>query len=183
VAAELAARESGFLLQRRLTAHSGLSRRFGPALWSVRLLVLLTPAGPVVHRAVAKIATGVNPADNFWRPGNMLGAVDRDTGVIRRVVRGTGAGMVVDEAHPDTGQPIIGTTLPGWAETLELARTAAQVLPGIRTQSWDVALTDKGPVLLEVNFGGDLNLAQLAHGIGVLDDAHADHLRRCGYRL
>ena len=53
----------------------------------------------------------------------------------------------------------------------------------IRTQSWDVALTDKGPVLLEVNFGGDLNLAQLAHGTGVLDDAYANHLRRCGYRL
>ena len=32
---------------------------------------------------------------------------------------------------------------------------------GVRTQSWDVALSDQGPGFLEVNFGGDLNLAQL----------------------
>ena len=41
----------------------------------------------------------------------------------------------------------------------------------------------QGPVLLEVNFGGDLNLAQLAHGAGALDDAYAEHLRRRGYQL
>ena len=41
----------------------------------------------------------------------------------------------------------------------------------------------QGPVLLGVNFGGDLNLAQLAHRAGVLDDAYAEHRRQCGYRL
>ena len=41
----------------------------------------------------------------------------------------------------------------------------------------------QGPVLLEVNFGGDLNLARLAHGAGVLADAYAEHLRRRGYQL
>lgn len=105
VTAEMAAQESGFLLQPRVTAHPGLSRRFGPALWSVRLLTLLTSDGPVVHRTVAAIATGANPAGNLWRPGNALGAVDRDTGVVRRVVRGTGTdtNMVVDEACPEYG--------------------------------------------------------------------------------
>ena len=56
-------------------------------------------------------------------------------------------------------------------------------LPGIRARSWDVAPTDSGPVLLEVNFGGDLNLAQRAHGAGVLDETYAEHLRQNGYRL
>lgn len=65
----------------------------------------------------------------------------------------------------------------------DLVASAAQVLPGIRTQSWDVALTERGPVLLEVNFSGDLDLAQLALGAGVLDDTCAERLQRCGYRL
>jgi hypothetical protein len=43
-------------------------------MWSVRALVLGDPSGPVIHRAVAKIATANNPADNFWRQGNMLSA-------------------------------------------------------------------------------------------------------------
>jgi hypothetical protein len=52
-------------------------------------------------------------------------------------------------------------------------------LNGIRA----AALTDSGPVLLEVNFGGDFNDAQLAHGAGVPDETCAEQLRQNGYRL
>ena len=65
----------------------------------------------------------------------------------------------------------------------DLVRCAAPLLPGLCIQPRDVALSDAGPVLLEVNWGGDLNLAQLATGDGVLDQVHAAHLRRCGYPL
>jgi hypothetical protein len=181
LAAELAA-GAGYLIQRRLDPDRRLAAMFGPRLWSVRALVLIGPSGPVIHRAVAKIATGSNPADNFWRRGNMLGAIDLDTSRIRRVVRGTGAGMTIDDAHPDTCRPILGATIPEWEALQRLVVSAAAVLPGIRTQSWDVALAAHGPVLLEVNYGGDLNLAQLAHGTGVLDDRYAEHLAQCGYR-
>ena len=183
LAKELASRDAGFLLQRRLSPHPRLAALFGPRLWSVRALVLLTPAGPVIHRAVAKIATGENPADNFWRPGNMLGALDLSIGQVSRAVRGTGAEMAVDTVHPDTGKPVIGALIPDWEKLVSLVTEAALLLPGIRTQSWDIAVTDAGPIPLEVNFGGDLNLAQLAGGAGVLDDAYREHLRRCGYRI
>jgi hypothetical protein len=183
LAETLAAREAGYLLQRRLSPHPAIAGQFGPRLWSVRLLVLVTPAGPLIHSAVAKIATGTNPADNFWRPGNMLGAVGLATGRVDRVVQGTGVGMAVNGGHPDTGRPIVGTAIPDWAALVALAKEASRLLPGIRTQSWDIAVSDAGPVPLEVNFGGDLNLAQLAHGAGVLDHRYAEHLQSCGYRI
>jgi hypothetical protein len=173
---------SGNLVQRRLRQAPALVNRFGPRLWSVRILILIRPAGPVVHRAVAKIATGVNPADNYWRPGNMLGAIDLYTGRIWRVVRGTGAGLVADENHRDTGNVLVGTSIPNWGQVVDMVQRAATVFAGIRTQSWDVALTDHGPVLLEANYGGDLNLAQLASGEGVLDHVYAAHLEECRYQ-
>jgi hypothetical protein len=147
------------------------------------VLVLLAGGEPVIHRAAAKIATGHNPADNYWRQGNMLGAIDLEIGKIARAVRGTGADLVVNENHPDTDKPVIGTAIPGWERLLQLVKQAATVFAGIRTQSWDVALSDRGPVFLGVNFGGDLNLHQLAHGARVLDPAYEAHLRRCGYRF
>ena len=67
--AALLADRPGFLIQRRLAPPPDLAARFGPRLCSARLLVLVTPSGPVIHRAVAKIATGTNPADNYWRQG------------------------------------------------------------------------------------------------------------------
>jgi hypothetical protein len=183
LASRLAGRAAGYVLQRRLAPDPRLARLFGPRLWSVRVLILMTPAGPVVHRAVAKIATGDNPADNFWRPGNILGAIRLSDGIINRTVRGTATGMAVNIEHLDTGCPIIGTPIPGWCDLGGLVLDAAQLLPAIRTQSWDIALSDAGPMPLEVNFGGDLNLAQLAHGTGVLDGVYRCHLESRGYRL
>jgi hypothetical protein len=73
LAKEMAAKAADFVIQRRLTPDPRLVGRFGACLWSVRVIMLLTPAGPLMYRAVAKIATGQNPADNFWRRGNMVG--------------------------------------------------------------------------------------------------------------
>jgi Sugar-transfer associated ATP-grasp len=78
--------------------------------------------------------------------------------------------------HPDTRRPIVGTLIPQWAALARLVISAAESLPDIRTQSWDIALAAEGLVLLEVNYGGDLNLAQLAHGTGVLDERYTEHL-------
>jgi hypothetical protein len=174
---------NGYVLQRRMAPHSGLAERFGPRLWSVRVLVLVRPDGPVIQRALTKIATGANPADNYWRPGNMAAAIDSATGQITRAVRGVGVDLMACTAHPDTDAALVGTALPNWIELRNLVTKAACVFPGIRTQSWDIALTDRGPICLEVNYGGDLNLAQLAEGRGVLDEAYRDHLSECGYRF
>jgi hypothetical protein len=182
LAVTLAGREAGYIIQRRMKAHPRLTALFGPPLWSVRVLVLLTTTGPIIHRAVAKIATGLNPADNFWRRGNMIGAIDLATGQITRVVRGTGVDMALNPLHPDTGRAIIGTVIPDWDSLAALVKDTSRLLPAIRTQSWDIAVTDEGPIPLEVNFGGDLNLAQLASGAGVLDGAYRSHLTSCGYK-
>ena len=56
--------------------------------------------------------------------------------------------------------PIIGTPIPEWDELIRLVLQAAPVFAGIRTQSWDIALTHRGPVFLEMNFGGDLNATE-----------------------
>jgi hypothetical protein len=173
---------AGYLVQSRLSPSNMLAAMFGPRLWSVRLLMLLGEGEPTIHRAAAKIAIGDNPADNYWRPGNMLGAIDIATGQIVRTVRGTGADLTVNEEHPDTGHSVVGAQVPDWSRLVTLVKEAASIFAGIRTQSWDVALTDRGPVILEVNFGGDLNLHQLAHGAGVLDLVYDAHLRRCGYQ-
>ena len=105
LAKEMAGKEAGFVIQRRLTPDPRLVGRFGPCLWSVRVIMLLTPAGPLMHRAVAKIATGQTPADNFWRRGNMVGAIDTQTGQIMRVFQGSGADMTIDVSHPDDRSP------------------------------------------------------------------------------
>jgi hypothetical protein len=59
--------------------------------------------GPRAVRAVGKLPAPSNIADNFWRPGNLVAAIDVETGVIERAVRGTGGEMEINAEHPRTG--------------------------------------------------------------------------------
>ncbi|MCC7046362.1 MAG: hypothetical protein IT562_06590 [Alphaproteobacteria bacterium] len=172
---------AGYLFQRRLRPHPLLARHFGTTVGAARLLVLLGPAGPSLESAVVKIPRSANVADNFWRAGNMLGALDPADGRVLRAISGTGEDVQEHASHPETGAAIQDLCLPEWDKARDTCLRAASAFPAIRTQSWDVALTDAGPVLLEFNFGGDLNLHQLAHRRGALSDRFAEHLRRCGY--
>jgi hypothetical protein len=44
--------------------------------------------GAVIQRVIAKIAAAWNPADKFWRSGDILGAIGIATSLITRVVLG-----------------------------------------------------------------------------------------------
>lgn len=171
----------GYLFQRCLLPAESTSAS-SQALPSVRLLILLAERDAVVESAVLKIPARDAIADNYWRTGNLLAALDTRTGEILRVVSGSGADMQFYEKHPEDGRQLVGTIVPGWQEICNSALAGASSFPGIRTQSWDIALTREGPVPLEFNFGGDLNLHQIAHRRGALTNRYIEHLKRCGYR-
>lgn len=175
-------RGKGYLLQERLDPHPALRAAFGETLATIRFLVLLSPEAAAIESAVIKIPLSRHPGDNYWRTGNMLGALD-DAGAIRRVATGSGASLGEVSTHPETGATLPGLVLPDWREAKELCLRAARMFPGVRTQSWDIALTDAGAVIMELNYGGDLNLHQLAHRRGILTPSYLAHLRRSGIRL
>ncbi|WP_119423064.1 sugar-transfer associated ATP-grasp domain-containing protein [Desertibaculum subflavum] len=172
----------GYLIQRVLVPAPALRRVSGDAVASIRFLVLLGPEGPAIESAAIKIPSPRSIADNYWRAGNLLGAIDRASGKLIRAVTGTGASLTVCDKHPDSGLALAGFEVPDYAAAEQACLAAAHHFPGIRTQSWDVAITERGPILLEMNFGGDLNLHQLPHRRGALTPSYAAHLRRCGYQ-
>jgi len=174
--------ETGYLFQERLAPHGKLAKSFGPTLGCVRALVLVSDKARLAS-AVFKIPSGQNVADNYWRSGNMLAALDAKSGKFLRVVSGTGMNLQVHDKHPVTGESFAGMKLPDWKEVLALCSEAPKVFPEVKTQSWDIALTEKGPIVLEVNWGGDLNLHQIAHGQGILRGDYLEHLKKAGVKI
>jgi len=167
-------RNRGMLLQDLLFPHPIIEQACGPRICTLRMITISSSAGAELLYGLWKIVVGTNMADNYWR-GNLLAPVDLDTGEVGRCVQGMGKDISFHETHPDTGQPLTGLKIPDWQEVLRQCLDLTRCLDGIPIQAWDVALTDNGPVFLEVNVVGSVFLPQLAHQKGFLDERLQQH--------
>jgi len=171
--------EEGYLFQERLEPHPDVAAVSGPAISCVRLLTIMTPEGPELLRAVWKLIGSGNVADNFWREGNLLAAIDPATGTVTRAASGVAFQHRSHDAHPDSGAALPGFTLPDWKDAVALACDAMTAMTGLRLVGWDIALTAKGPVIVEANTRPAFNIHQVAEGEGILDDRFMAFIEHC----
>jgi hypothetical protein len=161
----------GYVFQPLLRPDAKLAALCGDRLACLRIITALTEDGPQVLRVALKIPAGEHSADNYWRHGNLLAQVERQTGVIRRVTSGSGFDTRHHSHHPDTGAALVGFAYPGWDSMLSLALEGARVMQHVPLIGWDIASTDCGPKIVEMNATPDFFLAQFADRTGILDPA------------
>lgn len=176
----------GYLFQAPVKPDESLVPLIGNIPSSLRLMILMDEIeGPLLHRAFWKLPTGYNMCDNFnsGKTGNLAAAICHESGAVVRVITGIGLELTEAEIHPDTGVKLKSVAVPDWAGLKEFAFKAALTLPKLRFQQWDIALSNEGPLILEVNlFGtGGCDLTQLLYKKGLRDetmqrflDRHAD---------
>ena len=74
--------------------------------------------------------------------------------------------------HPMTNTDIVGFKVPKYKEAVKLALKASKVVKESRYVGWDIAITDKGPVIIEGNEYPGHDIYQLpvhrTNNIGVL---------------
>jgi hypothetical protein len=161
----------GHLFQECLVPDPMIKEISGRRVSSLRVIVPLGATGRHLFRAIWKIPVGRNMTDNFDRgsTGNMLGQVDPETGLVKRVITGLGIRGSEASVHPDAGKPLTGFVLPNWEEIVKLCLTPATGVPGLRLQHWDIAMCPQGPVVIELNGNGNLNILQDTYGAGLYD--------------
>ena len=179
-ASEIDALENGALFQEVLRPHPTLAQSCGERVSTLRAITLVDDAGASLYLATWKVPANANIADNFWRSGNLLADVDTENGTVRRLIRGVGLDQETLDAHPDTDKKLVGTALPDWEALRRLSEDVALLLPELRIVASDIGLTDKGPVVVEVNGGGDMTLPQLASGKGVMTPRLQGFVEGCG---
>jgi hypothetical protein len=171
--------EGGYLFQTRLAPHPKIVKVVGDQISTVRMFVLVDDDGPTLLRASWKIPSGESVADNFWRAGNMLGGLDVETGRIKRVLRRTTLGTEVIHTHPKTGTSFDGLVFPEWNQMRDVVMRGAAAVATCHFQGWDVALTDRGPVLVELEGdGGDPIMEQLCFDSGLLQGRYLEFAKK-----
>lgn len=160
------------VFQELIAPHPSVVELIGDRVASVRLMMLNLETGPQPYRAALRLPVGRSMVDNFrhGKSGNLLGEIDIESGCIRRVIAQVGLDYRTADRHPDTGAVFEGFQIPDWQAALDLAAKASAAMPGLRVLSWDVAFSDRGPLLIEVNPRGDFDLIQHAHRSGLAQE-------------
>jgi hypothetical protein len=166
-----------FLVEERLWPHEDLARFSPDVLHTARVVTTLDEDVGVVAAAL-KINIGSEVVDNFSQ-GNLAASIDLETGRLGPALFKQGDSPRV-RAHPVTGAEIEGFIVPDWSRLLAMVRAAALVMPFNPCIGWDVALTTRGPMVVEANGDWDYVLTQLVADRGLLGTALGPYLARRG---
>ena len=71
--------------------------------------------------------------------------------------------------HPDSEIPFKGVVIPQWEEIKKVVYETLSCFPPYRSLGFDIATTPNGLVVLEINTGAGVNLAQVGGEYGIAD--------------
>jgi hypothetical protein len=120
---------------------------------TVRFMTTLWPDTSV--RIIAtwfKVGRKGKCVDNAGSGGNVDAAIDVETGRIYNVVQFDGWRKTKEiECHPDSKSQLNGVVIENWQAIKEEVKQFQQAFPYCKAAGWDIAITDEGPVVIEVN--------------------------------
>lgn len=147
-------------VEERVVPHRAYAQLWSQGLCDIRVLTL--EAKPFM--AMVRVPTFESEGRANLHQGGLGLAVDIESGVTTRAWH---AGGTIT-GHPDTGQPLIGLTLPSWERVLDTAARTAATLP-LRYLGVDIVVDDRErALLLEVNARPGLEI-QNVNGQGIAE--------------
>ena len=145
------------IIEEYVVQHEVLARVNPGAVSIIRFYTVCAPSGsylfaPVLTTAIEKeISNGCQDA--------LTTMIDIRTGEV--VTDAVDQNKYTDHAaHPVTGTAFRGLKLPFWEESIDMMRRAVPLASKISNIGWDVAITEKGPLIIEANTIPGFNTAQ-----------------------
>lgn len=120
---------------------------------TVRFMTTLYPNGEAkIIATFIKIGRAGKCVDNAGDGGNIDVCVDLKTGEIKYAIQYDGWRKIKDiDKHPDSGNQLNGLVIEKWESIKQEVLKFQQAFPYCKAAGWDIAITDQGPVVIEVN--------------------------------
>lgn len=120
---------------------------------TVRFMTTLYPDGTAkIIATFVKIGSPGRCVDNAGDGGNIDACIDVETGEIKYAVLFNGWRKIIEiDKHPDSGCQLKGVVIDNWQSIKEEVKRFQQAFPYCKAAGWDIAITDDGPVVIEIN--------------------------------
>lgn len=138
------------LIEEFILQHQDLMRLSPSGLNTVRIFTQLNKEGKV-HFLGARLRITINSSVDNLAAGNIAAPIDVETGIVNGNAVYSDITKFNEEFHPVTKEKIKGFKIPYWKETVKMVRDSALEYPQNKSIGWDIAISDKGPELLEGN--------------------------------
>lgn len=116
-------------------------------------MTVLMPSGEAkVIATFIKIGREGAFVDNAGSGGNVDAGVNPETGELYGAIiyNGFRKTIAIDN-HPDSGACLNGATIQNWKSICDRVCGFQQRFPFLKAVGWDIAVTEKGPVVIEIN--------------------------------
>lgn len=120
---------------------------------TVRFMTTLYPDGEAkIIAAFIKIGRKGRCVDNAGSGGNIDACIDIETGELKYTIQFDGWRQIKDITyHPDSGNIIDGVKIDKWEEIKNEVKSFQKSFPWVKAAGWDIAITEDGPLVIEVN--------------------------------
>lgn len=149
------------LVEEYLVQHEEMNRLYDNSVNTLRIITFLDENGVHILKTILKIGNGGH-VDNF-SSGGMYTFVDESGKVYVPAIDEKGN---IFEEHPISKTKIVGFEIPMYDEVVKLISEVGKINDKVRYVGWDVAISEKGPVLIEGNpFSGIFQVKPSISGI------------------
>lgn len=139
---------SQYLVETFLMQHPAMASLCPTSVNSLRMITFFDGTDVHVLEAVLRMGNG-GEVDNYGR-GGMYTVIDEKTGIAQYSAFDKYANTFA--VHPLSGTSIVGFQVPLYEEVLSLLDTVSRIVPQIPYVGWDVAIAERGPVIIEGNY-------------------------------
>lgn len=151
-----------YIIQERLIQHEELNKLYPYSLNTLRIVSVIDDGKVSILGAVLRMGVGRSVVDNWHQGGVAVGITDNGE-LMHWGLFMPGRGTKTD-CHPNTGIAFNGFKLPYWRETVALLTETHSKFASIKAVGWDIAVTPKGPVVIEGNVYFDIAILQACTG-------------------
>lgn len=160
--------ERGFFLERKLVQEPILSSFNPDTVNTIRVLTLNNGKEVKIVSAAVRFGRQGAYVDNM-HAGGLAVSIDIKTGLMENY---GGRRFDVNHyyEHPDSHLIFKDVAVPQWREIIDLVHHTLALLPQFRSVGFDIVTTSNGPLILEINTGAGMDLAQVGKKNGIANE-------------